>query len=62
MSAPNAKKKLKKRPLFQDIEKAKKLFEERYTAYEEVADIVIDVTGGDTGSVAEAILNQVSQQ
>ena len=62
MSAPNAKKKLKKRPLFQDIEKAKKLFEERYTAYEEVADIVIDVTGGDTGSVAEAILNRVSQQ
>ncbi len=62
MSAPNAKKKLKKRPLFQDIERAKRLFEERYEAYEEVADIVIDVSRGDTRSIAEEILKKVSQQ
>ncbi len=62
MSAPNAKKKLKKRPLFQDIEKAKRLFDERYEAYEKVADIIIDVSGKDTESIAKEILKEARQQ
>ncbi|MDD2640543.1 MAG: shikimate kinase, partial [Arcobacteraceae bacterium] len=42
-SAPNAKNKLKKRPLLQDLKEAKKLFKLRVPSYEAVADIVIDI-------------------
>ncbi|BBG66128.1 shikimate kinase I [Hydrogenimonas sp.] len=59
MDAPNAKKKLKKRPLFQDVERAEKLFEERYEAYEKVADIVLDVTGKERRKLAEELLEMV---
>ncbi|WP_457595173.1 shikimate kinase [Hydrogenimonas sp.] len=62
LNAPNAKKKLKKRPLFQDVEKARRLFAERYHRYEEVADVVIDVDRGDTRSVAEEVLRMAAQQ
>ncbi len=55
--AANAKKKLKKRPLFQDIEKAEKLFYERYEAYEKVADIIVDVDKSDIESIVETILS-----
>ena len=58
LDAPNAKKKLKKRPLFQDVEKAKALFDERYEAYEAVADIIIDVTIGEKEEVAAEILKR----
>ncbi|BDY13858.1 shikimate kinase [Hydrogenimonas cancrithermarum] len=59
LGAHNAKKKLKKRPLFQDLEKAKKLFDERYEAYEKVADIVVDVSKGDLETIAEELLKEV---
>ncbi|WP_456403297.1 shikimate kinase [Hydrogenimonas sp.] len=62
LNAPNAKKKLKKRPLFQDVEKARTLFAERYHRYEEVADVIIDVDRGDTRSVAEEVLRMAAQQ
>jgi len=62
LNAPNAKKKLKKRPLFQDIEKAKSLFHDRFEAYERVADIVIDVSESDTRSVAQQLLERLNQQ
>ena len=39
----NAEVKLAKRPLLSDLEKAKKLFDEREKAYETKADIIIDV-------------------
>ncbi len=41
---PNSFKKLKKRPLLNDLEVAKKLYEERRPEYLALADIVIDVT------------------
>ncbi len=41
---PNAESKLKKRPLMQDLERAKALYDEREAQYKKVADIVIDVT------------------
>ena len=62
LGAHNAKKKLKKRPLFKDVEKAEKLFDERFEAYEEVADIVIDVSNNDFTKIAEEILQAVAQQ
>ena len=42
-TAENAKSKLKKRPLFSEPEKAKKLYAEREKAYKELADVVINV-------------------
>ena len=58
LGAPNAKKKLKKRPLFQEVEKARALFCERYEAYEAVADIVIDMRLGDLDEIAELVLRK----
>jgi shikimate kinase len=42
-TASNAKAKLKKRPLFSEPKKAKKLYKEREVAYKKVADIVVNV-------------------
>ena len=44
ISHPNAQSKLKKRPLMQDLERAKALYDEREAQYKKVANIVIDVT------------------
>jgi len=41
--APNAESKLAKRPLFQDLKKAKALYKERIKDYKKVADYIIDV-------------------
>ena len=62
LDAPNAKKKLKKRPLFQDVEKAKRLFEERYEAYEAVADVVVNAMREDRSALAREVLEQVSKR
>ena len=56
---PNAEKKLKKRPLFQDIEKARALYEERLPLYLKVADIVIDVDNKAIPKIAKEILKKV---
>ena len=42
-SAKNSKAKLAKRPLFQDLEKAKALYKERKKAYRKVANCIINV-------------------
>ena len=42
---PNVKKKIKKRPLLQDMESARALFEERLPFYRDVADIEVQVGG-----------------
>jgi len=44
-NSKNAKKKIKKRPLFKSYSNAKKLYEERKKEYEKVADIVLEVEG-----------------
>lgn len=56
---PNAVKKLKKRPLFQDLEKAKALYDERRPQYLKVADLVIDVSDKNYESIAKEILKKI---
>ena len=62
LDAPNAKKKLKKRPLFQDVQKAKELYENRKERYEAAADIVIDATQEDRSALAREVLQAVAKQ
>ncbi len=56
---PNAKKKLAKRPLLQNLKKAKALYDERRPQYLEVADIVVDVTDKSLRKIAKEILKKV---
>ncbi|MGB5965556.1 MAG: shikimate kinase [Sulfurimonadaceae bacterium] len=58
---PNAEKKLKKRPLFQDIDKAEALYNEREPQYRAVADLVIDVSGKDYETIAKEILEKTGK-
>lgn len=44
VNSPNAQKKLKKRPLFNAYDEAKKLYDSRVYEYESRANIVLDVT------------------
>lgn len=59
VSHPNAKQKLKKRPLFEDIKKAQELYNEREPQYRALADIIIDVTGKTVEEIAKEILKKV---
>ncbi len=52
---PNAKKKMKKRPLLQDLERARKLFDERLPVYRRVADYEILVAGKEITEIADEI-------
>ncbi len=56
---PEAEKKLRKRPLFHDIEKAKEIYNTRLPEYKEIADIVINVEGKDVAKIAAEILKKV---
>ena len=58
---PNAAKKLKKRPLLSDLEKAKELYEERRPEYLKLADIVIDVTDKPALECAKELLKKVKK-
>ncbi len=58
-NAPNAANKLKKRPLLQNLEEAKKLFDSREKDYEKVAKIVVDVENKDIKDIVKEILGQV---
>ncbi len=55
----NAEKKLKKRPLFQDIKKAKKLYQIRVKEYKKVADFVINVSDKDLKEIAKEIIKRI---
>ncbi|WP_295054534.1 shikimate kinase [Sulfuricurvum sp.] len=59
LAHPDAEKKLRKRPLFQDIEKAQNLYNERAALYKKVADIVIDVSDKEMSDIAREILKKV---
>jgi len=52
---PNAEKKIKKRPLLQDLDQARALFENRLPLYRKAADIEINVEGRDIDSVADEL-------
>ena len=56
---PKAQNKLKKRPLFQDIDKARELYEERHPQYKSVADITVDVTDKSVEKIVKEILKKV---
>lgn len=58
---PNAQKKLKKRPLFQDVAKAEALYNEREPQYRAVADLIIDVSGKDYATIAKEILKKTAR-
>lgn len=58
---PNAHKKLKKRPLLSDLEKAKTLYESRRPDYLALADVVIDVTNKSYEESAKEILKKVKK-
>ncbi len=58
-TAKNAKSKLKKRPLFSEPQKAKKLYKEREKAYKKVADIVINVENKDLIDIIKEINKKV---
>jgi shikimate kinase len=61
LAYPDAKKKLRKRPLFQEIEKARALYEERLPRYLKIADIVIDVSDKEIDSIAKEIIKKVKK-
>ena len=54
-TAKNSKSKLKKRPLFSEPKKAKKLYKEREKAYKKIADVIIDVEERDMKSIIKEI-------
>jgi len=60
-SHPNASKKLKKRPLLNDLKKAKELYKERLPEYTAVADIIIDVTDKSALECANELLKKVKE-
>lgn len=62
MEHPKAKKKIKKRPLFQDVTKAKALFELRQPLYITKADIIIDVAGRSNAEIVSEILANIEEK
>ena len=56
----NAKKKIKKRPLFKSYKEARKLYDQRVKEYEKLADVVIDVQGKPTEELVEEIMKRAS--
>jgi len=58
-TAENSKAKLKKRPLFSEPKKAKKLYKERERAYKKIANIVIDVENKSMKSIIKEIHKKV---
>ena len=60
-NSPNAKKKLKKRPLLNNLDEAKKLYNQRIKEYEKVADIIINVEDWDENIAAQNILIELTK-
>jgi len=58
-SHPNAKKKIKKRPLLQDLDQARILFEERLPLYRRVADFEVSVQDRAIRDVADEIADRI---
>lgn len=60
-SAPNSKKKFKKRPLLNNLKEARKIYDQRIKEYERVADIVINVEEWDVNIAAQKILKAIKK-
>ena len=50
------------RPLFGDLEQARRVIEGRLPMYEEVADITVDTTGHGTGSIAHEVMRRLQYE
>jgi len=58
---PNAVKKLKKRPLLADLEKAKELYDVRRPEYLKLADIIVDVSAKSVEDCSSELLKKVNK-
>jgi shikimate kinase len=58
-TCPNAERKLKKRPLLQNLDEAIKLYDSRVSDYERVSDIIIDVEKKPLENIVKEILGQI---
>lgn len=58
-SAPNAKAKLRKRPLLQNLEEAKKLYNQRVKDYKSVANEIVNVENRDMEDIVKDILGKI---
>ena len=58
-NAPNSKKKFKKRPLLNNLEEARKIYNQRVKEYKKVANITIDVTHWDQDKAVKDILKAI---
>ena len=58
-ACPNAKSKLRKRPLLSDLKEAKKLYNQRIEEYKEVSDITINVEKKDIKDIIKDILGNI---
>ncbi|MGI9570413.1 MAG: shikimate kinase, partial [Desulfobulbia bacterium] len=58
---PNAEKKINKRPLLADLDKAEHLYQQRLPIYRMISDIEIDVTGKSSEEVVELILSLLKE-
>ena len=61
-TADNAKVKLKKRPLFSEPKKAKRLYNERQERYKEFANIIINVEGKDLKSIIKELHKKTNKR
>lgn len=58
-ACPNAEAKLRKRPLLNDLDEARKLYDERIKQYEEVSDITVSVENRDLNEIIKDILGKI---
>ncbi len=56
---PNAKKKIAKRPLLEDLKKAKIIYKQRIKEYRKIADIVVDVENKTIKKIVKQILSEI---
>lgn len=59
MNHPNAQKKIKKRPLLQDLNAARKLYEERLPLYRSLADVEVNMSENSEVVAVQQILKQL---
>ena len=62
MQHPQAKKKIKKRPLLQDLDQARALYAKRLPLYRKAADIEINVQGRTIEEVADEIIGRLERR
>ncbi len=58
-SSPDATKKLKKRPLLNNLEEAKKLYKQRVEDYKKVSDVIVNVENKEINEIIEDLLGKI---